>query len=91
MATIAKERGQTNPRMQCSVCGKWMRIHCKPYISKGGYEATQKFFGGCAYSNGDHLANASTGDNDVCDDCCHTECRRVANVNNTLKDSWFET
>lgn len=50
-----------------------MRIHCKPYISKGGYEATQKFFGGCSYGrHDDHLAG-----HDICDDCCHTECKRL--------------
>lgn len=67
--------GAENPRMQCDCCGKWMRIHCKPYTSKGGYVAEQKFFGGCAHApgNGDHLAG-----HDVCDDCCHVECKRLA-------------
>jgi hypothetical protein len=74
MATLTHERGQNNPRMQCDCCGKWKRIHAsKPYMSKGGYEATQIFFGGCSYGNGDHLAG-----HDVCDDCCHTECKRIA-------------
>lgn len=73
MAYLKSELGKPNPRMQCDVCGKWMRIHCKPYQSKGGYEAEQKFFGGCSYSNGDHRAGA-----DVCDDCCHTKCKELA-------------
>lgn len=76
MAILQKERSQANPRMQCVVCGRWMRVHCKPYQSKGGYEATQKFFGGCSYGGGDHLAGAG-GDHDVCDDCCHIECKRI--------------
>jgi hypothetical protein len=72
MTILLKERGQQNPRMQCDCCGKWMRVHCEPYQSLGGYEATQMFYGGCAYSNGDHLAG-----NDVCDNCCHTKCKAM--------------
>jgi hypothetical protein len=73
VASHPADKRRLNPRMQCDCCGRWMRLRCKPYISKGGYEADQKFHGGCSHSNGDHLAG-----HDVCDDCCHTECKRIA-------------
>src|SRR4051794_23456254 len=78
MATHPKDRAASNPRIQCVVCGKWKRLHVKAYTSKGGYEATQTFFGGCGY-NGDnsHLAHKGA-DDDVCDGCCHIECKRLA-------------
>lgn len=76
MATHPKDRNATNPRVQCSVCGQWKRLNCKPEMSPGGYERRQRFFGGCAHSKGgDHLA----GDHiDVCDDCCHEACKALA-------------
>lgn len=78
MATHPKDRAADNPRIQCVVCGRWKRLHVKAYTSKGGYEATQTFFGGCGY-NGDnsHLAHKGA-DDDVCDECCHIECKRLA-------------
>jgi len=78
MAIHPKDRSANNPRLQCSVCGGWMRLHrLQPITSIGGYERTQNFYGGCPYSGGDHLAGKPE-DNDVCDDCCHTECKRLA-------------
>lgn len=69
------DKGKNNPRMQCSVCGKWRRLHCKPYQSLGGYTAEQTIHGGCSHNNGDHLA----GDHvNVCDWCCHTACKEIA-------------
>jgi hypothetical protein len=71
MTTHPADHHAANPRVQCSVCGQWKRLHCHEYTSKGGYKANQTFFGGCAYTRGDHLA----GDHvDVCDDCCHAVC-----------------
>lgn len=71
------DKGSQNPRMQCSVCGRWMRLHGKRHEVIGGVVtevAFQRFYGGCSYNNGDHLAG--TG-NDVCDSCCHTECMKI--------------
>lgn len=71
--------GSENPRMQCSVCGRWMRLHGKRLQVVDGKMkevAVQRFFGSCTYSNGgDHLA----GDHqDVCHGCCEVECKRIA-------------
>lgn len=75
MAIHPRDKLVHNPRLQCSCCGRWKRLHCKPYPSLGGYQAEQTFFGGCAYTDGDHLA----GDHvDVCDDCCHVACQQIA-------------
>ena len=75
MSIHPKDTNAANPRLQCSVCWKWKRLRCEPYQSAGGYEANQTFFGGCAYTRGDHLAGDHS---DVCDVCCHTECKRLA-------------
>jgi hypothetical protein len=71
-----KDIGSQNPRIQCSVCGRWMRLHGKrPEIVNGETVevAFQRFYGGCSYNNGDHLA----GSGDVCDACCHRECMKI--------------
>lgn len=75
MATHPADARAENPRVQCSVCGKWRRQYLsKAEMSPGGYERTSMFFA-CSYTDGDHLA----GDRiDVCDDCCHTHCRSAA-------------
>lgn len=70
--------GSANPRMQCSVCGRWMRLYGKKLELINGKitETTvQRFYGGCSYNKGDHLA----GDRiNVCEDCCHRECMKLA-------------
>jgi hypothetical protein len=71
------DHGSQNPRMQCTVCGRWMRLHGKRLEVVDGKVtevAVQRFYGGCAYSRGDHLA----GSGDVCDSCCHRECLKIA-------------
>lgn len=71
------DRGSQNPRMQCSVCGRWMRLHGKRLEVIDGVVtevAFQRFYGGCSYHNGDHLASSG----DVCDACCHCECMKIA-------------
>ena len=73
------DQGSPNPRMQCSVCGRWMRLHGKRLEVVDGKPtevAVQRFFGGCNHNRGgDHLA----GDHaDVCDRCCQIECKAVA-------------
>lgn len=69
---------KNNPRLQCCVCGQWKRLHmAKRDMSPGGYERSQRFFGACAYTEGDHPAGKGPNQ-DVCDDCCHKECRRLA-------------
>lgn len=76
MAIHKSDRTANNPRLQCSVCGQWKRLNVKkPYRSLGGYEARQVFFGGCSYTDGDHLAGDRS---DVCDGCCHVACRDIA-------------
>lgn len=78
MAIHPKDIGHTNPRLQCSVCSRWMRLHGKRLEVVGAKVtevAFQRFYGGCDYSGGDHLAGDRT---DVCDVCCHAECKRLA-------------
>lgn len=67
MAIHARDKGSNNPRLQCAVCGRWMRVHRK--------DGTQSFYGGCSHNQGnDHLAAPM----DVCVECCDRECRRLA-------------
>jgi len=73
------DKGSANPRMQCSVCGRWMRLHGKRLEVINGKVtevAVQRFFGSCAFNKGgDHLA----GDHaDVCAGCCDQECMKLA-------------
>lgn len=73
------DAGSANPRMQCSVCGRWMRLHGKRLEVVNGNVtevAVQRFYGSCSHSGGgEHLA----GDNiDVCAACCERECSRMA-------------
>lgn len=73
------DQGSQNPRMQCSVCGRWMRLHGKRLEVVDGQiteVAVQRFFGSCSHSGGgDHLA----GDHaDVCHVCCERECKAIA-------------
>lgn len=77
------DRGSANPRIQCSVCGKWMRLYGQvPNRYNGGkIERTQIFYGGCSYSNGDHLAGDKQ---DVCDNCCHIECKKISEIANAV-------
>lgn len=73
-----KDNHTENPRLQCSVCKRWMRLHGKRLEVVDGKVkelALQRFYGGCDFTEGDHLA----GDRiDVCDVCCHRECKRLA-------------
>ena len=74
------DHGSANPRMQCSACGRWMRLHGKRLEAVKGNVvevAFQRFYGGCAYNNGDHLAGNG---GDVCNVCCHRECMKLAAV-----------
>lgn len=71
MAIHPKDLRASNPRLQCCVCGKWKRLN------KSNGEQT--FYGGCNFSNGDHLAGKTGPDgcNDVCDECCERECLKL--------------
>jgi len=52
-----------NPSMQCSVCGKWKRLHGV----KDGI-AVQRFYSCCGDDGQfEHIEN-------VCDDCCKQKC-----------------
>lgn len=53
-----------NPSLQCSVCGRWMRLHGK---DKNG-NAVQRFYSCCGeHGEFEHLEN-------VCDECCKKKC-----------------
>lgn len=55
---------ESNPSMQCSVCGRWMRLHGK---DEDGI-AIQRFYPCCGEHGefGHHTP--------VCDDCCKAKC-----------------
>lgn len=54
-----------NPRMQCSVCGRWKRLYGEDFENGGLYE---RFYAACG-QNGEyeHVEN-------VCHDCCLDKC-----------------
>lgn len=69
-----KDKSVDNPRIQCSVCTRWMRLHAAKPDPVTGHR--QRFFGACSHNRGgDHLAG---GQLDVCDNCCNRECKRLA-------------
>lgn len=84
MAVHIKDRNAANPRLQCSCCARWMRLHGKRLQVVDGEVkevAVQRFYGGCDHNNGgDHLAGKTGEDGclDVCDACCQSECKRLA-------------
>lgn len=65
-----------NPRLQCSVCAKWMRLSGK---DENGARV-QRFFGGCGQNGGnDHLAGNQDGkEQDVCVSCCQKKCKELS-------------
>lgn len=70
-----KDKNSSNPRLQCSVCRRWMRLHGVKVID-GIVETFQRFYGGCDFTNGgDHLAGDMV---DVCDNCCQKECKALS-------------
>lgn len=73
------DKGSQNPRMQCSVCGRWMRLHGRRLEAVGGKVtevAVQRFFGSCGHNNGGpHLAGDKE---DVCHRCCDIECKKAS-------------
>ena len=78
-----RDKLASNPRLQCVVCGKWLRLH---RAQADGWGNTQTFYGGCTFNKGgDHLA-AKPGDNDVCEWCCQRECKRLKELNTDLPD-----
>lgn len=74
MAIHPADRQADNPRLQCACCGQWKRLMSR---DKNG-QTTYRFFGGCGYTGGDHLCSKSVDVNDVCDECCQIECKRIA-------------
>ena len=66
MAVHAKDKKISNPRLQCSVCGRWMRLFDR--------DRKQIFFGGCRFNNGDHLVGNGA---EVCDNCCNKSCKEL--------------
>lgn len=75
-----KDARAENPRIQCVVCGKWKRLHTNKTYPPYGLQQT--FLGGCGYAQeigkgDDHLASKGD-DSDVCETCCHIECKRIA-------------
>ena len=65
-----KDEKSSNPRLQCSCCAKWMRLFGRDESGK----RIQRFFGGCDYSDGDHLAGDKR---DVCYECCKKFCKEL--------------
>jgi hypothetical protein len=57
-----KDWGSLNPRIQCDVCGKWMRLHAR---TPDG-QPKQNFYGSC-WDESEHAK-------DVCDECCAKTC-----------------
>lgn len=85
MADHPKDKGAHNPRIQCVVCGKWKRLHTRSEQPPHGLHQT--FFGGCEYNAGnDHLAKKGD-DNDVCELCCHVECKRLSMSSHNREES----
>jgi hypothetical protein len=60
--------GSQNPRMQCTICGQWKRLH-----GRVNGEQIQRFFGSCDFTGDEHLA----GHGDVCHECCGTRCKEL--------------
>ena len=86
MATHPRDHSADNPRIQCIVCAKWMRLHQSTARNTPSGEHTQNFFGGCQYAldltqaglhrGEEHLAGKD-GDHDVCETCCHVACKAI--------------
>lgn len=76
MAKDILEPLSDNPRLQCSVCGHWMRLHGK---DENGL-AIQRFYS-CCGPNGEyeHLKN-------VCAKCCDEKCPFDPSKNKTLSN-----
>lgn len=64
MHSNIRDENSNNPRMQCSVCGQWKRLHG---IDEQG-NAIQRFYSCC----GEH--GEFEHDENVCDECCKTKC-----------------
>ena len=77
MASHPADRRSANPRIQCVVCAKWMRLYQKE--NRPPWDSNQLFFGGCTYApgHGEHLARKGA-DDDVCVDCCENACQQIA-------------
>jgi uncharacterized protein YcgI (DUF1989 family) len=74
MAIHPKDKASNNPRLQCSVCGKWKRLYRH---GKDEHGTHQTFYGGCQATENDHLAGDGM---DVCHECCKTECSKLAQL-----------
>lgn len=83
MAHHPKDARSNNPRIQCAVCRKWMRLYKAKMLT--GEWLDSRFYGGCGYTNGDHYA--VNGDHDVCDTCCHTHCKPKAIADGKWSDT----
>lgn len=84
------DQGSENPRLQCSECGRWMRLHGKRLEAVNGRVtevAVQRFYGGCSVTGGDH-----PGGGDVCSRCCPDKCReRLASFPKDLSGDLAES
>lgn len=74
MAVHKADKASNNPRLQCGCCGQWKRLIGR---SKDG-DSFYRFFGGCGYTDGDHLCSKSADINDVCDECCQVHCKSMS-------------
>lgn len=77
-----KDTNKSNPRIQCSVCGKWMRLNGVKIVN-GKEHYFQRFYGACDWNQGgDHLAGDKI---DVCDNCCQIECKKISELLTPIK------
>ncbi len=77
MTALRVDQTSSNPRIQCTACGRWMRLYQRD--RRPPFDSRQLFFGGCHHNNGDdHLAGSAGSD--VCVDCCERECFRLATL-----------
>lgn len=74
MAIHHADRRSDNPRLQCGCCGKWKRLYGRDEAGNRHY----RFYGSCDHTGGDHLCSKTADVNDVCDECCQIECKRIA-------------
>lgn len=78
---MGKIKSEGNPSIQCSVCGKWRRLHG---TNETGI-AIQRFYS-CCGENGEHVH-----EKEVCDECCKKKCPYRFKKNETEPYDFIET
>ena len=75
-----KEKMESNPSIQCSVCGQWKRLHG---IKDG--QAVQRYYP-CCGENGEH-----EHEKDICDDCCRAGCPYSVKELKGMTESFYKS